>query len=463
MKKLLVVLVLIVMGLAYFAYRVSQGRAPAASEDAYTYESLQYGTIRDTVNAGGKIVPTDTLIISSDVPGRVLEITRDVNQEVLAGELLIRLDERQAQEKLKEAEAACDQARAAVRAAEKGVEQAKGMLDVAQKKLDKARHLLKADQFKPVDVAPAEAEFEAGKAGVAAAEERVGMAKGALKQAEAKRDEAKLGVELTRIYVPQTIKASKPGVGELGPRRAEGQPKQYTVLDRKVVLNQIVGPTLTTPLFVLAGDLKEMQVLVQIAEADIGRVTKGQEAEFTVRAYEDLHFPAKVGDSRQMPTSEHGVVFYQVVLDVQNQWDKAAGTWRLLPGMTASVDIIRRTHKDVWKVPSTAVDFQLDEAYQSREARAKIDSWYQTHNHDEWKPLWVIHEHKPYPMFVRIGGKNAQGDPGIQDAQSYEALEWDPELQATLNPKDPATYPRVIVGAPPAKGSGLFNLPNIKF
>ena len=72
-------------------------------------------------------------------------------------------------------------------------------------------------------------------------------------------------------------------------------------------------------------------------------------------------------------------------------------------------------------------------------------------------------ENKPWPVFVRVGGTNAKGEPGLQDAQYTEVLEWGPELKPQPDPANKATYPRVIIGLPPPKKSGFFNAPTIKF
>jgi HlyD family secretion protein len=462
-KKLFVVLCLVGVGLAIAAWKISHPGPSAAGEDAYTFETVQFGTARDLVSANARHAPQETLVVSSQVAGRVVEVTKAINEEVYSGDVLIKLDDREAREKLKEAEGACKQAESALEATKQGVKQAESLRQAARTKRDDVRQLLKLEQARQLDVDAAESQLEAAEAAVKSVQAKVGAAEGALEQAQAARDKAKLGLELTEIKVPWLTRESKPGVGQLANQAQEsGAKRKYTVLDRQVNLNQMVGPALLTPLFVLAGDLSEMDVMVAIAEADISRVEIGQEAQFTVPAYDDARFPAKVTDIRQKPTSDQGVVFYQVVLQVKNVFDKSSNTWKLRPGMTASVDIVRRTHKDVWKVPTTAVNFALDEPYQTKEAKERVEKWYQTHSTDDWRTVWVIKDRKPWPAFIRVGGKNAQGDTAIHDAQHYEVLEWDQDMQASVNPKDPATYPKLIVGAPPVNGGGLFKIPNIK-
>src|SRR5262249_29285462 len=149
-------------------------------------------------------------------------------------------------------------------------------------------------------------------------------------------------------------------------------------------------------------------------EADIGPVRKGLEAVFTVSAYseDEIQFRGKVKEVRPMPTSVQGAVYYTTVISADNQKDSATGEWRLRPGMTASVDIIRREHKSVWKVPSAALNFQMDPLYQGDAARARMAEWRGRKDSEDWKPLWVWDRQRgePWPVFVRVGGGGKSGE-----------------------------------------------------
>src|SRR5262249_43969177 len=152
----------------------------------------------------------------------------------------------------------------------------------------------------------------------------------------------------------------------------------------------------------------------------------GQSATFTVYAYseDDARFPGEVLQIRPMSTSTHGAVFYDTVIDVTNERDPKTEEWKLRPGMTAAVDIILRRHSSTWKMPTAALNFQLEEPYQTEAAKAKIARWQDRPDRDDWKLVWILDEHKkPWPIFVRIGGKNAAGETGIKDGQHNEVLE----------------------------------------
>src|SRR5262249_46367052 len=137
------------------------------------------------------------------------------------------------------------------------------------------------------------------------------------------------------------------GVGTLAENgRAGGAKQTFIVLDRKVSLNQEIGPPAAAHLFTLAGDMARMRGLAQVVEGDVGKIRRGLGADFTVAGGGDNAptFHGTVEEIRLVPTSERGAVFYTVVLDAPNRKDGASGEWMLRPGLTASVDVIRQVH-----------------------------------------------------------------------------------------------------------------------
>ena len=223
-----------------------------------------------------------------------------------------------------------------------------------------------------------------------------------------------------------------------------------------------MGPPSSARLFTLAGGLEQLQIDVQVAEGDVGRVARGQDADVKGPAGDDEPaFAGRVADVRLTPSSEHGAVFYKAVVEVRNERDAATHEWRLRPGMTANVDIRLRVHDPVWKMPAAALTFQPDPAALTDAARAKLARWQEMKNHEWWRPAWAPGaDHKPWPVFVRTGGRNAQGETGIQTAEYTEVLEWDPETHAPA-PDGEAPYARFIIAAPPPPRS-FFSLPKIK-
>jgi HlyD family secretion protein len=456
-KKLLLILLFLVFGLAGVAYWISSSRNGSARDDAYTLVPVEFGSLVETVSASATLKLHEVVLVSSDLPGKVVEIYpgADFNQIVQEGDPLVKLDDRMAQRKL-------EQARVAVRLAQAMLANAEAARDAAQTGVAVQRKLIKKELGSEAELEKAEAQLKTAEAAVEVACVRVEEAQEAERQAQ-------LGVELTIIRVPTLSGCS-------------AVKRPLLILDRKVEIGQQVGPAAPVPLFTLAGDLAQMRVHVQVAEADISKVRVGQKAEFTVSAYSDHDgvFKGEVIDYRRLPITVHGAVFYEAILQVEYERDRPktgsdprhakasdpvfgplTNDGHLRPGMTASVEIIRQKRANVWKVPTAALSFQLEVAYQTEEAKAKLTRWQGRGDREYWKPVWILNGNKkPWPIFVRVSGKNTHG---IKDAQFHEVLEWDPELETRPDPQVPSSYPRVIIGAPPASKGGLFNPPSIKF
>jgi HlyD family secretion protein len=95
-----------------------------------------------------------------------------------------------------------------------------------------------------------------------------------------------------------------------------------------------------------------MQVEASVDEADIGQIRDGQDVSFTVDSYPQDVFRAKVRQVRKAPVETQNVVSYLVIIDVDNSDEK------LLPGMTANVEIVTGIQQNVTRVPTSALRFR---------------------------------------------------------------------------------------------------------
>ena len=175
---------------------------------------------------------------------------------------------------------------------------------------------------------------------------------------------------------------------------------------------------------------------------------------------EEHKMDAVVSEIRLQPAPQQGqqsAISYEALLNVKNE--KKNGKWNLWTGMSAQVEIVHQIHANVWKLPVYAKNFVLDDQFQTPEAKAHAKEREEKLDMRVWTKVWILKDNKPWPIFVRTGGVNADGEPGINDHEFYEVLEWDAEVKPLLDPKHP---PDVIIGAPPARKS-LFEFPNIKF
>jgi HlyD family secretion protein len=115
---------------------------------------------------------------------------------------------------------------------------------------------------------------------------------------------------------------------------------------------QTVAASLQTPvLFTIAESLAQMEVQVDVDEADVAQVKERQQASFTVDGYPGRIFSAVVKQVRYGPETVQGVVTYKTLLSVDNS-DLA-----LRPGMTATANITVKRTADVMLVPNAALRF----------------------------------------------------------------------------------------------------------
>jgi HlyD family secretion protein len=431
-KKLLVLLILIGVGIALATFWTS-GYWRNGEEDHFTTIPVEWGSITEIINANGIVKPRTVVPVGSELSGRVVQLYpgADFNKHVQKDQPLARLDDRLAAYKL-------DQAKVASRLADADVKRAEAARDAAQSGLERVKVLLEQGLGpKKEDVERADLQLRSAEAAVTAAKVKV-------EEAEVARKQAQLGLDLTIIKAPQA------GV----------------IVERKVVEGQLIAPPSSGQLFTIASDLDQMEVLAQIAEGDIGRVEKGLVGKFTVYSLGDDEkpFQGAINDIWLQPTNVQGAVFYTAVIgEVKNRpGDGKGAPWILLPGMTATVDIERRQHVGVWKLPTTVLHFQLDEHYQSPAAKARLVNWPKDRRDaDAWRPVWMMQNKEPWPIFVRVGGTNKKGETGIKTADFEEILEWDPDLQPPPDSNQPEAYPKLINGAPEKK-PGIFDQAKLK-
>jgi HlyD family secretion protein len=210
-------------------------------------------------------------------------------------------------------------------------------------------------------------------------------------------------------------------------------PIDGVVLRRNVDPGQTVAATLQAPvLFTLAGNLANMELRVDVDEADISLVEEGQTASFTVDAYPDRTFPARVTKVRYAPDTTEGVVTYETYLTVDNSEQL------LRPGMTATADITVKTVENALLVPNESLRFvpPAPEAEESggllgsilpRPPRSRSNG--ATRNL-EGRRLWTLADGELTPVAVTTGFSDGRmtevSGPGVR-----EGMEVVTDLRAT--------------------------------
>jgi HlyD family secretion protein len=250
---------------------------------------------------------------------------------VKQGQALARIEPSSFETRVRQEEAAVAVAKANVDLQEAGIGRADANLHKAELDLSRAKELVTKGATSQSALDTAIAAEQGAIADVAVAKANVENAKATLTQHEATLDSAR--IDLDRTYIRSPIDG--------------------VVIDKIVEVGQTVAASLQAPkLFTIAQDLTHVQIEAQVDEADIGQVTSNNSVSVTVDAYPDAKFEGKVEQIRLAPVSLQNVVTYTVVIAADNPQG------RLLPGMTANVEIVTGEHPGVVVVPNEALRFQ---------------------------------------------------------------------------------------------------------
>jgi HlyD family secretion protein len=350
-----VVLAAIVVGIV-----VVRRRQPAQTVPAMHYETVgvDRGPVIAKVTASGTLSPLVTVQVGVQVSGRVKELLVDYNSPVTAGQVIARLDPLLFQ-------AAVDQARANRLTAESNLKTATAQATNAERQYTRAKALAEQKLLAQSDFDTALSAREVAAAQVDAAQSGLEVARTAVHQAE-------LNLGYTTITSP-----------------IDG-----TVISRSIDVGQTVAAAFQSPtLFLIAKDLRKMQVDTSVSEADVGRLKTGMAATFTVDAYPGEAFSGTVRQIRSSPTTVQNVVTYDAVIDVSNS------ALKLKPGMTANVSFVVSESKHVMRVPNAAIRFQPDLKLLEQLGVAVPPST----GSPTVRWLWALRDNRPMPERVELG------------------------------------------------------------
>lgn len=287
-----------------------------ANAPRFRTEPVVRGELKVVITATGTLKARNTVEVGAEVSGRLVEVAVDFNDAVETGQVLARIDPTPFQQEVLQARARLSSARAAL-------DGSKVSSKEAGRKLERAEALAGEGLVSPQDLDALRTAAARAKVEVAAAAARVSESGAALDSSQTKLEKT-------------TIRSPISGI----------------VLDRKVEQGQTVTAGFQTPvLFQLATDLAEMELTAAIDEADVGRITKDQDATFTVDAFPNRTFQSKVATVRNVATTTQNVVTYTAILTTRND-DRT-----LRPGMTATTTIVAASVVDALLVPNEALRF----------------------------------------------------------------------------------------------------------
>jgi HlyD family secretion protein len=379
--RLLVIILL--LGASYGAW-VLTGTSTTYS---YTTSAVKTGDLTVLVTATGSVEPTVQVDVSSEQSGTVREVLADYNSVVKKGDILARLDTEKLTAELKSKEAA-------LAAAHANVAKAKADELSAEATVKRQTTLVGSKVSTQQDLDSAEFNFQAAQATRESAEANVTAA-------EADLDQAKLSLRKATIVSP-----------------IDG-----IVLSRDVDSGATVAASLEAPtLFTLAGDLRQMELQVSIDEADVGQIAVGQDATFTVDAFPDQRFPAKITDVRYASETVNDVVTYKGILSVRND------ELLLRQGMTATADIVVKSIKNALLIPNAALRYSPPQVAGAkseksgggggvfglfRPPRATPVSAPEPTGSE--RTVWVLRNGQPVALNIEIGASDGQNTVIVSD------------------------------------------------
>jgi HlyD family secretion protein len=296
---------------------------------------VKRGDLVGTISATGTVEPEAAVDVGAQVAGVIVAFGKDKNggpinwgSEVEAGTVLARIDDSLYVAAVESAKAQVDQAEANVLASKANVLQQKANLLHATQDWGRAQKLGPSDALAQSAYDQYKANYEVAKANLAAAEAAVGQTQAAVEQAKANLITAQTNLAYC------TIKSPVKGV----------------VIDRRVNIGQTVVSSLSAPsLFLIANDLKRIQVWVSVNEADVGSISPGEPVTFTVDAFPGQVFHGRVGQVRLNATMTQNVVTYTIEVDIDNSDGK------LLPYLTANAQFEIGRREGVLLVPNAAL------------------------------------------------------------------------------------------------------------
>ena len=304
---------------------------PAKPEYSYITETVERGDVQSVVSASGKLRALNTINVGAEVSGQVTQVNVDFNSQVKAGQVLAVIDQTRVRAREQQGRASVALAQASLQQANANIARARADLAIQQREYARRKTLADRGFLSKAALDQAETQLVAARSSVEIGATQAASARAQISQASAELSSSQLDLSRTKIIAPSS----------------------------GVIINKLVEPGSTvtagfqTPnLFEIAADITQMQVEASVDEADIGQVREGQNVTFTVDSYPDEKFSAKVRQVRQAPLETQNVVSYLVIIDVANLDGK------LLPGMTANVEIITGAKQNVMRVPTSALRFQ---------------------------------------------------------------------------------------------------------
>lgn len=319
--------------LALLVFWILFGQGANSDNGKFTIETatVTRGDVAKIVSASGAVRPLTTVEVGSQVSGQILALHADFNSQVTKGQIIARIDDQTFQSRVASAKAEVTSARANIEVQGAQINRAKANLDTFQKDHARQSALYEQDAIALSLLEGAKRQLMVAQSDLAVSKAQYLTGQAALTQRLASLQTQQVDLERTIIRSPIT------GV----------------VIERNVDVGQTVAASLAAPvLFRIAQDLSDIRIDVAVVESDIGGIDAADPVTFTVDAYPNDQFTGTVEQVRLASQEIQNVVTYTIVVAAQNRGAK------LLPGMTANVEITTEKRKNVLRIAEAVSRFR---------------------------------------------------------------------------------------------------------
>lgn len=311
-----------------------QGSQAATGKFDISNAEVTTGDVSRIVSASGSVRALTTVEVGSQVSGQIIELLADFNTEVEEGQVIAKIDPQTFETRVESARADVLSARASLAVQEANIASAEATLEQAEKEYARQKALYEAD-------AVAQSTLENNERALAVARASLEVSRAQLKNANASLSQRLASLRSAEVDLGRTIIRS---------------PIDGVVISRSVDVGQTVAASFSAPvLFTIAQNLEDIRIDAAVVEADIGGINAGDPATFRVDAYPDETFRGTVEQVRLVAETLQNVVTYTVVIAAENRSGK------LLPGMTANVEITADKREGVLRIEDAALRFRPPE------------------------------------------------------------------------------------------------------
>jgi len=313
-----------------------------ASREAVAVEiaKIQHKELVSRVSGSGRIEARQSVSVTANVIGKVLNVAVEEGDEVAKGDLILRIDPGEKQAILNQAEAEVARSKAQQ-------DLARAELKQADLDLERTKNLIKSDLASQNDLEQKQTAHDVRVASLASADQSLRNARAVLDHAKREMEKTEVRAEIPGVVVRLAVE--------------EGE---------NVLAGDLYNPGSS---IVEIADLSAMEAQVLVDETEVVQVKRGQKAEIKVDAFPDTTWTGtvtEVGSSAYNP----GALGSQESKDyrVKILLDRGAGE-KLRPGLSVSAKIETDRKPQALAVPIEALTIR-DPKREEEKLREKLGS-----------------------------------------------------------------------------------------